>query len=107
MESPRVQPRHRTAHPAFTRYARATFPPDLAARALALAHQLPDPQVDALGALLEAVGEWGIARAVEVHAAWWERLLAHLPGLAPVLCRVQAHVERPAPDCPRCRATGP
>jgi hypothetical protein len=95
-------PRH-----ALRQYVTATFSPALAQRSLAFADQLPADRVEELGDLLDAAFEAGIETAVAVRAAAWERLLAQLGGLAPVLRRARADAEARVLDCLECRAPGP
>jgi hypothetical protein len=83
-----------------------TFPPELGQRIHALAHDLPDDRVEALGDIIDGVLECGVASAVAVYTTTWERVLAHLPELAALLEQARAHVEAPSADSPQCQPSG-
>jgi hypothetical protein len=84
---------------AFLQYATETLSPELAMRALALASQLPDAQIEALLALLRAMDDRAVATQTDEEDATWQGILAHVPGLAPSLEVIRAHVQGVEAPC--------
>jgi hypothetical protein len=84
------------------RYVAATCSPDLTARVVALAATLSDEQVETLLELWRAIDDRAVALGVEQELATWQRILAHLPGLAPALEAIRAHVLEVEQPCAVC-----
>jgi hypothetical protein len=93
---------------AFLRYVTEALSPELALRALTLASELSEAQVEALFALLRAMEDRAVTAQTDAQDATWQAILAHLPGLAPSLEVIRAHVLgvepgcSPAGTCARC-----
>jgi hypothetical protein len=84
---------------AFLRYVTAALSPESALRALTLASELSDAQVEALFALLRAMDDRAVAVRTDEEDATWQAILAHLPGIAPSLEVIRAHVQGVEPGC--------
>jgi hypothetical protein len=84
---------------AFLRYVTAALAPEMALRALTLASELSDAQVEALLALLQALDDRAVTAQTDAENATWQAILAHLPGLAPSLEVIRAHVQGVEPGC--------
>ncbi|HEY8340410.1 MAG TPA: hypothetical protein VIK95_11100 [Egibacteraceae bacterium] len=84
------------------RYVAATCSPDLTARVVALAATLSDEQIETLLELWRAIDDRAVALGVEQELATWQRILAHLPGLAPALEAIRAHVLEVEQPCAVC-----
>jgi hypothetical protein len=81
------------------RYVIERYPPELALRLLSFASTLPEDQARSFLDLLREVDDAATARAALQERAHWERLVAHLPGLAPALDLLRAHVRGTEPPC--------
>ena len=102
-EEQRPTPPPRTAAlRAVLRYATTAFPPDLAVRALSLAGKLPDEDIEILLDLWTAVDDRAVTAGADWERQTWERILAHVPGLAPALNMIRAHVLEEEPTCAAC-----
>ena len=86
-------------------HAAGHYPPAIANRLARLASALPPPLAWELLDLVEAVDADAHHSGMAAVDREWPRLLAHVPGLAPVLERVRTHAEMPQPAaCPVCAA---
>jgi hypothetical protein len=89
------------------RYITPACPPPLAARMIALATSLSDEQVDTLAEFLRVLDDRAVASSTEEAIVTWQRILAHLPGLAPALELVRAHVLDVEESCHVCTDSAP
>jgi len=79
----------------------ARYSPATARRLLHLARVLPEAEAVELLALVAGVDEEAGARTAGSEAAVWQRVLAHVPGLARSLQAVREHA-LDAAECPTC-----
>ena len=79
----------------------ARYRPATARRLLHLARVLPEAEALELLALVAGVDEEAGARSTRSEAAVWQRVLAHVPGLARSLEAVREHALDTA-ECPTC-----
>src|SRR4051812_17079788 len=79
---------------AILQYVVAAYPPELALRLLTFASTLPEDQAKGFLELLRTVDDAAVGRATVQEQVRWQRLLAHLPGLAPTLDLLRAHIQR-------------
>jgi hypothetical protein len=84
---------------AILQYVVEAYPPDLALRLLTFASTLPDDQAKGFLDLLRTVDAAAVARTTAEEQVRWQRLLAHLPGLAPTLELLRAHLHGSEPPC--------
>jgi hypothetical protein len=71
---------------------------------LAFTAQLSDAQAEAFNRCLIALDATYNLRALEQEAGAWRAIAGHLPGLAPVLDVLRAHLQG---DQPACRVNDP
>ena len=86
-----------------TRRVAAQYGPATASRLLRLARVLPPADTLQLLTLMAGVAEETSARDAERAAQTWHRILAHVPGMAPALEAVHAHVATGG-ECAVCAA---
>jgi hypothetical protein len=87
-------------------YVAEQYPPELALRLLTFASTLPEAQAQSFLELLRAVDDAVTARAAEHEQVSWQQLVTHLPGLAPTLELLRAHVQGVVPSCTMDSAEG-
>jgi hypothetical protein len=85
--------------PSLLQYVVGAYPPDLALRLLTFASALPAEQAKSFLQLLQAVDDAAVARVTEAEQVDWQQLRAHLPGLAPTLDLLRAHIQGTEPPC--------
>ena len=88
-----------TARAALVRHLR--LPPEAAARLAHLEADLPPLYFERVVALLHDTAEANFNHCLAGEDARWEKLVAHLPGLAPALSLLWSHVRggEMRPDC--------
>jgi hypothetical protein len=80
-------------------YVIERYSPDLALDHLTCASTLPEDQARSFLELLRDGDAAAITRSAAQEQAYWERLLAHPPGLAPTLDLLRSHVQGTEPPC--------
>ena len=95
------------ARPDATQACAARFSPATAAQFTALARALPAPEAEALVALVTAIADETYRATLDGVDYRWQRILAHVPSLAPALQLVEDHVLGLESPCPVCESAPP